>query len=80
MAKAFVSRVIQINRDNCPDGSFNVSIEVVLLGDVDTTVNLSFTGSWGNDWRMMARGAINDWAAGNGHTIDGVVFPDLTTA
>ncbi len=81
MAKAFVSRVLQVNKDGAPAGSFSVSVEVTLLGDVDTAVNLTFVAPWGSDWRMMARQAIQEWAQGNyGEPIDGVVFPDLTTA
>lgn len=80
MAKAFISRVLQVNR-SAAEGSFDVMVEVTLLGDTDTAVNLTFTAPWGSDWRMMARQAIADWATTNyPEVIDGVVFPDLTTA
>jgi hypothetical protein len=81
-AKAFVSRVLQINR-GAAENEFNVSIEVTIMGVTqDTGVNLSFTAQWGSDWRMMARQAIIEWNANNGtgDVVDGVVFPDMTTA
>lgn len=80
MAKAFVSRVLQVNR-SAQDGDFDVMIETTLLGNSDTAVNLTFTAPWGSDWRLMARQAIADWAATNyPEPVDGIVFPDLTTA
>ena len=80
MAKAFVSRVLQVNRATTAD-QFDVMLEVTLLGGTDTAVNLTFTAPWGSDWRLMARSAIIGWAADNyPDGIDGVVFPDLTTA
>ena len=80
MAKAFVSRVLQVNK-SLTEGQYDLSIEVTLLGEVDTAVNLGFTAPWGADWRMMARQAVIEWAVGNyGEPIDGVVFPDMTTA
>lgn len=80
MAKAFVSRVLQVNRA-AQDGYFDVMLEVTLLGNTDTAVNLTFTAPWGSDWRLMARQAIADWATSNyPEIIDGIVFPDLTTA
>lgn len=80
MAKAFVSRVLQVNRAP-QDGYFDAMLEVTLLGSTDTAVNLTFTAPWGSDWRLMARQAITDWAVNNyTEAVDGVVFPDLTTA
>lgn len=80
MAKAFVSRVLQVNKA-AEDGQFDVMMEVTLLGTVDTAVNLTFTAPWGSDWRLMARQAIMNWGNDNyAEPIDGVVFPDLTTA
>lgn len=80
MAKAFICRVLQVNQA-AQTGNFDVMIEVTLLGAVDTAVNLTFTAPWGSDWRMMARQAIFDWAVINySEVVDGIVFPDLTTA
>ena len=80
MAKAFVSRVLQVNR-SAQENHYDLSIEVTLLGNTDTGVNLEFTAPWGSDWRMMARQAISEWAVTNyPDAVDGVVFPDLTTA
>lgn len=80
MAKAFVSRVLQVNKSAEAD-QFDVMIEVTLLGTVDTAVNLTFTAPWGSDWRLMARQAIISWAVDNySEAVDGIVFPDLTTA
>ena len=80
MAKAFVSRLLQVNRD-IDEGNFVVMVEVTLLGTTDTAVNLSFVAPWGSDWRLMARQAISEWASQNyPESVDGVVFPDLTTA
>lgn len=80
MAKAFISRVLQVNKSAEAD-QFDVMIEVTLLGSVDTAVNLTFTAPWGSDWRLMARQAIVNWATDNySEPVDGVVFPDLTTA
>ena len=80
MAKAFVSRVLQVNKSAEAD-QFDVMLEVTLLGTTDTAVNLTFTAPWGSDWRLMARQAIIDWATTNySEAVSGVVFPDLTTA
>ena len=80
MAKAFVSRVLQVNKSTEVD-QFDVMMEVTLLGDIDTAVNLTFTAPWGSDWRLMARQAIVNWAVDNySESVDGIVFPDLTTA
>lgn len=80
MAKAFVSRVLQVNK-SAEDSNFDVMLEVTLLGTVDTAVNLTFTAPWGSDWRLMARQAIINWGNDNyPEPIDGIVFPDLTTA
>lgn len=80
MAKAFVSRVLQVNRAQL-ENNFDVMLEVTALGTTDTAVNLTFTAPWGSDWRLMARQAIIAWAQTNyTDAIDGVVFPDLTTA
>lgn len=80
MAKAFICRVLQVNKVT-GGSNFDIMIEVTLLGAVDTSINLTFSAPWGSDWRMMARQAIIDWAVNNySESVDGVVFPDLTTA
>jgi hypothetical protein len=80
MAKAFVSRVLQVNK-TADTSAFDVMLEVTLLGATDTAVNLTFAAPWGSDWRLMARQAISAWATTNyDEPVDGVVFPDLTTA
>lgn len=84
MAKAFISRVQQVNR-GANENEFILQIEVSVMGSFDTGVNLQFTAPWGADWRLMARTAINNWNVdsangGTGEVIDGVVFPDMTTA
>lgn len=79
MFKAFIYRIDSVETD---DGTlFDVRIEFRFLNHTTPSTNLlTFTATWGSDWRLMAKAAIQNWATtALGETVDGVVFPDLTT-
>lgn len=79
MFKAFVYRIDAVETADAVN--FEVRIEFRFLNPASPSTNLlTFTAPWGSDWRLMAKSAIQDWATtALGETVDGVVFPDLTT-
>ena len=79
MQKAFILRVDNVETDDVV--TFSVRIEVRFLNGTSPSTNLlTFSAQWGADWRLMAKGAIQEWAINTiGELVDGVVFPDLTT-
>ena len=72
MDKAFVTKIIDINQSGA---DFQIQLEVQKMGDTPETVTLYVTAPWGSDWRYSARQAV----IAQFPSVDGVVFPDLTT-
>lgn len=72
MAKAFITRVIDIN---LIDANYSIQLEVQKVTEVPDTQTLYVTAPWGSDWRYHARQAVISQFP----DVDGVVFPDLTT-
>lgn len=72
MAKAFITRIIDIN---LVGENYSIQLEVQKVATTPDTQTLYVNAPWGSDWRYHARQAV----IAQFPDVDGVVFPDLTT-
>lgn len=78
--KAFLSAINGVNRIVDTD-DYEISITFYLSTEGDSqNFEMSFVASWGSDWRLQCRQAIQDWVKSHlGYDVDGLVLSDLST-